>query len=330
MRRLLPTLVATALGAAALVAPSLTEPSAADQPAARATTNPWLTMRVMDMAHSGGEAEAPTNTMYAFKRAVRLGADMLELDVQVTKDDRLVVMHNATVDETTNGTGNVRDLTAEQIGQLDAAFHFTVDGHHPFRGVRTHQRPAPVGYQASDFRHPTLGQVLRRFPDTPINIEIKGVSDTDDQSFLHGAELLSRLLNGSGRTDIIVASFKDLATLEFHRTSPQIGTSPGLAGIAAYFATGAPLPDGTVALQIPVQQQGIMLATPEFVARAHADGYAVHIWFSGTAPDDWATYNAMINTCADALMPARPRALERILDLRGIERPGQPGAHPCP
>ena len=60
------------------------------------------------MAHSGGETEAPTNTMYAFKRAVKLGSDMIELDVQSTKDKKLVVLHNSTLDETTNGNGQGR------------------------------------------------------------------------------------------------------------------------------------------------------------------------------------------------------------------------------
>src|SRR5436309_2913710 len=86
--------------------------------------NPWLARRVMNMAHAGGEREAPYNTMYAFKRAAALGADMLELDVQSTKDDQLVVMHNAVVDENTNGTGRVRDLTLEQVRKLDAAYNF--------------------------------------------------------------------------------------------------------------------------------------------------------------------------------------------------------------
>lgn len=304
-------------------------------PAAPATvaaepTNPWLNMRVMDMAHSGGEDEAPTNSMYALKRAVRLGADMLELDVQISKDNRLVVIHNATVDSTTNKSGNVRDLTARQIGALDAGYRFKKGDRYPFRGIRTGQKPAPKGYVAADFRHPTLGEVMRRFPHVPINIEVKSTSDTDVQTFIRGARLLAAMLNRIGRTDVIVVSFNDAATIEFHRLAPQIGIAPGIARTAAYFLSGTPLPDGVVALQVPVQYQGVKLGTPEFVAKAHADGYAVHIWFSGTAPDTWATYNAMINTCADGLMPSRPRALERILAMRKIERPGEPGVHPCP
>jgi len=79
---------------------------------------------VMNMAHSGGEDEAPMNTMYAFKRAATIGADMLELDVQSTKDGQLVVIHNATVDETTDGTGRVVDMTLDQLKELDAAYWF--------------------------------------------------------------------------------------------------------------------------------------------------------------------------------------------------------------
>ena len=78
-----------------------------------------------------------------------------------------------------------------------------------------------------------------------------------------------------------------------------------------------------MALQVPVEYSGIRVLTPEFVARAHADGYAVHVWFSGSAPDDATTYNAMIDACVDGLMPARPTLLERILDRRDIA-PGQP------
>lgn len=305
---------------------------------AAAAENPWLQARVMNMAHSGGENEAPSNTLYAFKRAVNLGADMIELDVQSTKDDQLVVIHNATVDQTTNGTGKVRDLTFDQVHALDAAYNFIPGRHavpgeppesYPLRGIRTGERKPPAGYQRSDFAVPKLSAVLRAFPDVPVNIEIKGTSDVDVPSFLHNARLLARLLKKTGRTDFIVTSFNDLAVATFHQAAPDIPLAPGMGGIAAYFLAGVPPIDGTVALQVPVTFQGIEVATPEFVRRAHADGYAVHVWFSGSAPDDAATYNRIVDSCADGLMPAYPALLEKILDERGIERPGQPGVDPC-
>ena len=297
----------------------------------------WLDMRVMNMAHSGGEHEAPMNTMYAFKRAEKIGADMLELDVQSTADGELVVIHNSTVDETTNGTGRVVDMTLEQVQALDAAYWF-VDGRsavhglpassYPLRGARF-GKPKVAGYQNKDFRVPTLKEVFRAFPNTPINMEIKGTTDADLPSFLRTGRLLADFLNKSGRTDVIVASFKDEAIHDFHARAPQIPLSPGMGEVLAYFMTGKKPIAGTVALQVPVRYAGIPVVTKQFVARAHADGYAVHVWFSGSAPDNAATYNAMIDTCADALMPAKPTVFEQVLDQRGMERPGQPGVNPC-
>lgn len=291
------------------------------------------------MAHSGGELEAPTNTMYAFERAVALGSEMIELDVQSTKDNELVVLHDATVDRTTDGTGRVRDLTLAQVRALDAAYQFVPGSgatpgqppaSYPLRGVRTGQTAPPAGHTADDFAVPTLREVFARFPDVPINIEIKGTSELDVLSFVRNARLLAAFLDETGRTDdVIVTSFNDLAVSTFHTLQPDVGLAPGMVGLTTYFATGVRPIAGTVALQIPVTIPGIRVATPEFIARAHRDGYAVHVWFSGTAPEDAATYNEIVDACADALMPALPTLLEQILDDRGIVRPGKPGADPC-
>jgi glycerophosphoryl diester phosphodiesterase len=330
-------LIAVAVMAAltlSMVPATRVEASAKSRPA----DLPWTERRFLNMAHAGGENEAPANTMYALKRAVRLGADMIELDVQSTSDDKLVVMHDATLNNFTNGAGLVRDHTFREVHALDAAYNFVpgrsaVPGlppeSYPLRGVRTRDRKPPRGYRASDFAIPSLREVLRTFRNVPINIEIKGTSDTDVESFLHNARLLADLLNKTGRTDIIVVSFNDAAVAEFHELAPQIPLAPGLQGVTAYVLSGVQPIDGTVAIQIPVQFQGIPLATPEFIARAHADGFAVHVWFSGTAPEDEATYNSLIDACADGLMVARPTLLEQILDERGIARPGTPGVDPC-
>jgi glycerophosphoryl diester phosphodiesterase len=299
--------------------------------------NPWLDRRVMNMAHSGGEHEFPMNTMYAFEQSVALGADMLELDIQSTADGHLVVIHNSTVDETTNGTGFVRDMTLDQLRALDAA-HWFVPGRsavhgldsaaYPLRGAALGEVKVD-GHQPKDFRMPTLREVFKAFPDVPINIEIKGTNDADVASFKRTGALLADYLAKEARCDIIVGSFNDAALADFHQRAPQVPMSAARDAMFAYFLAGRPLPVGTVALQVPVTYAGIPVATRAFVARAHADGYAVHVWFSGSAPETSATYNAMIDTCADGLMPAKPSLLESILDARGIERPGVPGVDPC-
>ncbi len=178
---------------------------------------------------------------------------------------------------------------------------------YPFRGVRTGAKPPPPGYTADDFRIPTLQEVFQTFPDVPINIEIKGRADSDVQSFLRHAELLASFLNASGRRDVIVVSFNDLAVDRFHQLAPRIALAPGPAGVARFTAGLSP-GDGVVALQVPPQLGGAPVATPEFVRDAHARGYAVHVWPSGGEDD--AFYNTYLDMCADGLMPSSPSALE--------------------
>ena len=298
--------------------------------------NPWLKLRVMNMAHQGGEDEAPSSTLYAFKRARReVGVDMLELDVHSTADDKLVVIHDAKVDRTTNGSGFVGDMTLAQVQALDGAHNFVpgrnaVSGlppsSYPFRGVRTGAKPPPPGYAPNDFRIPTLQEVFQAFPDVPINIEIKGRADSDVQSFLRHAELLASFMNASGRRDAIVVSFNDLAVERFHQLAPRVPVAPGPAGVARFMAGLSP-GDGVVALQVPPQLGGVPVATPEFVRDAHARGYAVHVWPSGGEDD--AFYNAYLNMCADGLMPSSPQALETVMRRRGIVRPRRGGVDPC-
>ncbi len=298
--------------------------------------NPWLGQRVMDMAHSGGEDEAPMNTLYAFERAAGLGADMLETDVQLTGDGDLAVIHDATVDDSTDRTGRVDAYTMDQLRAMDAAYWFvpgrsTVHddpaAEYPLRGARTAEVEVP-GHTPSDFGVPSLSDVLAAFPDMPVNIEIKG-SGTEE-SYLACARELAAQLNDSGRTDVIVGSFSDEALALFHELAPQVPMSAGQEAMTAYFLSGTPLPEGVVALQMPITFSGLRVVTRDFVDRAHADGYAVHAWFSGSAPDDAATYAEVLDTCVDGVMPAKPSVLEEVMAEKGIERPTPGGTPPRP
>ena len=105
--------------------------------------------------HRGYSGKYPENTLLAFQKAIEAGADGIELDVQFSKDGKLIVMHDERVDRTTNGTGFVRDLTLEEIKALDASFKF-------------HDETGPV-------QVPTLCEVLEYVKDKDIvtNIELK-------------------------------------------------------------------------------------------------------------------------------------------------------------
>lgn len=301
--------------------------------------NPWLTKRTfIDMAHQGGEDEFPSNTMFAFRSALAAGADTLEVDVNRTADDRFVVMHDWTLDRTTNGTGYTTEHTLAEIQALDAAYNFVpgknaVPGlspeSYPFRGVRTGDKAPPKGFTADDFRVPELGELLAAFPDTPINIEIKGQEDQESE-FVRNAELLAEMLKDSGRRDLIVVSFNQHAVDRFHELAPSIGIAPGLEGLVGHYLQDKPMPnaDAVVAIQVPTRYGDIEATTPERVLQAHGEGWAVHVWLSGNE-ENKRVYNQLLDMCVDGIMPARPTLLEKVLRARNVVRPGGKGTDPC-
>jgi glycerophosphoryl diester phosphodiesterase len=311
-------------------------------PASAFALNTWTSHRVLNIAHQGGEAEAPSNTMYTYERALRLGADMLEVDVHATADGHLVAMHDGRVDRTTDGSGSVYEMTVRQVQRLDAAFDFVPGigtraglepSSYPFRGVRTGDRRPPPGYRPDDFRIPTLAQVMRRYPQVPINIEIKGAADTDLASFQRNADLLAAFLNGLGRTDgIIVASFNDSALDRFHAQAPEIDMAPSIPDVTLFKLASTPLPEGMVAFQVPITFAGVPVTDADFVQRAHAQDYAVHVWLSNDGENE-EIYDRLLDWDVDGVMAAEPGRLEQKLCERRIPRPqrrrGWPGGRHC-
>ena len=292
--------------------------------------NRWIEPRApLNIAHQGGEDEFPSNTMYAFRKALRAGADMLELDVGVTEDNKVIVMHDTTVDGKTNGHGTVASKTLRQIRRLDAAFWFAprATDHYShslprrayrLRGVATGRREPPKGFKASDFRVPTLAEVLKAFPRTPINIEIKGrTPDEATEEYVQNAETLAGLLRNTKRRNLIVVSFQQAAVDRFHELLPRIDLAPGIDGAANWLLSGGSPGPGVVAFQVPItfRTGGTLLevTTADNVARAHREGYAWQNWFSNDDRDAPATWRSLIDMCVDGTMTSHPRAFERVL-----------------
>ena len=287
--------------------------------------NPWLERRVWNIAHQGGENEAPSDTLYAFKTAMAKGVDMLELDVHATADGEIVVLHDATVDRTTNGTGSVDELTLPQIKALDAAHwfvpikgttHSAASDEYIFRGVATGAVPPPDGFTPNDFTIPTLREVLEAFPGVPTNIEIKNtIPNTAPYE-----RLLADLLREFGRSDdVIVVSFLDHAIELFKLWAPEIHTATATVETAIFHTSqrgalpGLPNPR-YIALQVPVTfdsipGQSITVVDEGFVADAHANGLAVHVW----TINDRATMCELIGFGVDGIMTDFPTLLESIL-----------------
>jgi glycerophosphoryl diester phosphodiesterase len=304
----------------------------AGAPAAGAATNPWIEKTPLDIAHQGGEDEFPSNTMYAFERSLQVGADMLELDIGVTKDGQVVVMHDTTVDRTTNGHGTVASFTLAKLRKLDAAYWFSGGSNayrhdrarsaYRLRGVATGKRKPPKGFTAADFRVPTLKEVLKAFPHTPINIEIKGRTKAEAlDEYLTNADALAKTLKPTRRRDLIVVSFKQEAVDRFHQLVPALPVAPGIGGAANWLLGGKSPGDGVVAFQLPITyvlgQQTLQITTKDNVARAHREGYAWHTWLSddGESPKIWGS---LLDMGVDGVMTARPKAFAALLRKRGL------------
>jgi glycerophosphoryl diester phosphodiesterase len=154
------------------------------------------------VAHRGASAGAPENTLPAFGRALRAGARMLEMDVRFTADGQPVIMHDATVDRTTNGTGPVSALTLAQVQRLDAGRWFGTR----FRGTRV----------------PTLRQVLRlgRRYGARYLVELKVTPPTRQLQYFLGR------INGAGVRDrVTVTSFHPGTLAAMHAAQPSQPTA---------------------------------------------------------------------------------------------------------
>src|SRR6188472_1201192 len=113
------------------------------------------------VGHRGNAAHAPENTMESFRQALAAGAECVELDVRLSADGVPVVMHDPTLDRTTDSTGAVASLSAEQLRAADAGARFTRDGGRTFP------------YRGKGLRIPTLEEVLTELAQVPLLLEIK-------------------------------------------------------------------------------------------------------------------------------------------------------------
>src|SRR5215204_3106110 len=97
------------------------------------SANPWIrSYRPLAVAHRGHSFASPENTLAGFRKAIELGVEMIECDVNITKDGKLVMMHDSTLERTTTGSGRVSAATWQEIQGLDAGGNFGPE----FAGVR--------------------------------------------------------------------------------------------------------------------------------------------------------------------------------------------------
>jgi glycerophosphoryl diester phosphodiesterase len=257
----------------------------------------------MLVAHRGGSKIAPENTLVAFRQAVDLwDADMLEVDVQLTRDRVPVVIHDPTVDRTTDGSGFVRDLGITDLRRLDAGARFLDPG-------------GGTPWSGRGVRVPTLDEVLEAHPDVWINVECKGPEVA--------APTLETVLRHRAQDRVLIAA-------EYERWRRGARGYPGPWGASRHhvllFRVLCALPraagytPGADVLQVPEMWKGTRIVTPRFIEQAHRKNIPVQVW----TVDDPQDMVRLLELGVDGIQTDRPDILAHVLHDH-FGRPPAPG-----
>lgn len=261
------------------------------------TIRPYLARTPVALAHRGGSLYPPNvgleNTMTAFRNAVALGYTHLETDVHLTRDGRLVALHDVRLDRVTDRQGSIKNLTWSEVSTAQLRRD-------------TADQPEIV---------PLLTDIVEAFPDINLNIDLKAPGT---------AEPLWQLIQRYGLHDqLCVGSFQQPHLTHFRRLSKgTVATAAGTAGIAAMRFSPASvsrmLHTSADVLQVPacvsVAGRRLDVVTKGFVRAAHGAGLQVHVW----TIDDPAEMTRLLDLGIDGLISDRIDVLKNVLTERGV------------
>jgi glycerophosphoryl diester phosphodiesterase len=258
------------------------------------------TDRRLVFAHRGGALLAPENTMPAIDNGIALGSDGLEIDVQLSADGIPVVIHDHTLDRTTDRTGPVHALTAAELARVDAGYRFTRDGAFPFRGQG-------IGV-------PTLDAVLARHPATRVIIEMKGGEP-------ELARQVGAAIKRAGAIDrTCVGSFYQ-GSVDANRVQhPAVATSASQeearwalhrSWVRWPWTRARPY----CAFQVPEYAGRMRVVSRNFLQHVHREDHSVQVWVVNDPADiarllDWGV-DGIISDVPDAAVAARDQWANR-------------------
>lgn len=286
------------------------------------------------IAHGGGNKEFPDNTLEAFYNAYSVDPMvMMETDVSITKDGVVILSHDTTLDRKTNVTGaisdwNYSDLIAERV---DFGYTNPTEGG-KLSGERVHFKADGVEKYPTDVEYPdgvsprddtvflatTLEELLIAFPENRINVEIK---QSGELGIAATKECLRLLEEYDAFDRVVLASFHSELYNEYLRMAKENEVpdsfmfSPGTAGAARYFilyVLGMDMffSDGIAALQLPMEEYGIPLATKGLVKSAASHNVATHFWTINDKDD----MRKLVEIGADGIMTDYPHRLKEVLE----------------
>jgi len=258
------------------------------------------------IGHRGDSAHFPENTIPSFDRAVELGADAIEFDLRVSRDGEVVIIHDQTVDRTTNGTGAVDSLTLAELKSLDAGARFSPDGDKtfPFRG-----RGLTI---------PTFDEMLARYTSVPLLIEVK---------IPQAGRLAPDVLNRRNAGARVVLDSTDAEALEPFRGLPLI-TGASLRDIITILPRSLlGLPLGQVAYRafcVPLWYKGIPVPVRRLARTGHRAGFPTHVWTVNdprVAEDLWSSgINGIVSDDPGTMLELRRRVFGTEAAVRTAQR----------
>jgi glycerophosphoryl diester phosphodiesterase len=254
------------------------------------------------IAHRGGMACWPENTVFAFSQADALGVDALEMDVHRTRDGELVVSHDPAIERCTNGKGAIEHLTLAEVQSADAGYWFTPDEGEtfPFRG--------------KGIRIPTMREVFERFGHLRYIIDAKPPRP-------EVALQLAALARECGVTEkVCLASFHRENVEAIRRAHPDIATSASEPEVQVFWAAQFLGLDGyyqntAQALQVPPVQYGVPFLNERFIQAAHENNMHVHVWTINELDE----MRRLLRMGVDGILSDYPRRLLEAMG-RGADR----------
>ncbi|TDM24528.1 glycerophosphodiester phosphodiesterase [Macrococcoides canis] len=252
-------------------------------------------------AHRGGLALRPEHTMLAFKHAQTLDVDGFEIDIRLTRDNEVVVLHDAMIDRVSNGSGLVYDHTLAELQSLDFGYRYTdINGNHPFRAH-------------PDAKIVTLSELIRSFPAIRINIDIKDAPNT-----AAGARVIDALYavidDAQAFDQVLITSFHDEQIRRFrNRSDKEIAYGAGEKEVARtffFYRTNykniAHIHADT--FQIPTQFYGISLAHPQFIQFLQSQNVVPGYWVINSIDQ----MKQLLNAGAHTIVTDRPDIAMRL------------------
>ena len=232
---------------------------------------PFASREKLVFAHRGGARLAPENTLAAFENGLALGSDGIECDVHLSRDGVPVVIHDKTLERTTDAAGLVSARTAEELAQVDAGYRFAAaDGSYPFRNRR-------IGV-------PTLETVIRSCADVRVIVEMK----QGDPALARAVAAAVRRTKAVDR--VCVGSFYRRGLEVIRAEEPGIATSASedearWTLYRAWCRWPLAAARGYSAFQVPERAGRLRVVSPAFVRQAHRDGARVDVWVVDRAED---------------------------------------------